>query len=551
MNGFARLLYLPLLLFVPHSLFAQTTTPDTTVQAVDLLFDGWRGTSTPGCAVGVSRSGQPLLERAYGMANLETGTPNQTSTIFHAGSIAKQFTAMAVMLLVRDGKLALDDDVRKFIPELPDYGTPITVRHLLTHTSGLRDFFELLIFARGRFEEERITDADMMDIVTRQKALNFTPGSEYLYSNTGYALLEVLVGRVSGQSLRDFAAARIFGPLGMSHTQFRDDYTLLVPGRASGYARGATWRASSPNYDVYGATNLLTTAGDLLIWAHNFDQPRVGDSAIVRQMTTSAVLANGDSTGYGFGVSLALDRGMILEEHEGSDPGFRSYLGRYRKAGVAVAVLCNTRSLNPVALGHDVAALYLDTPGKPFPPYPLAGPRFSDSTAGMTRAGIYYQPTRHEVVQLAWRDGALYTARQGGRKLIPLDAQRFQVEGVPVVHTFEPESRSGYVASSLLPGHHPVSFEWRAPFVLRPGVLAEYAGSYFSAELNSTYQVSVVDSMLVLRTGTSSGNTARPVFGDTFVSGQLTIEFDRVKGKVSAFRLTHPRARNIAFTRVK
>jgi CubicO group peptidase (beta-lactamase class C family) len=551
LNPRPPLFLVAVLLLAPCSIPAQwARAPDNRVRAVDRLFDAWRGTDTPGCAVGVSRFGQPVLARAYGMANLETGTPNQHGTIFHAGSIAKQFTAMAVLLLVRDGKLALDDDVRRFLPELPDYGAPITVRHLLTHTSGLRDFFEMLILARGRFEENRITDADMMDIVTRQRALNFEPGTDYVYSNTGYALLEVLVQRASGQSLREFAAARIFAPLGMTHTQFRDDYTALVPARAFGYAGGSTWRASSPNYDVYGSTNLLTTVGDLLKWADNFDAPRVGDSAMVREMTTSAVLRNGDSTGYGFGISLARDRDQIIEEHEGSDPGFRSYLGRYRKYGVAVAVLCNTRSLNPVALGHDVAALVVDTMPQQFPPYPPAGPRSTDSLAGLTRAGLYYQPARHEVVELSWRDGALYTARQGGRRLIPLDDRRFQIEGLPIVHTFGPGLHSGYVASSLVPGHHPVAFEWRAPFVFRPGVLAGYAGSYFSAELNSSYQVSVADSTLVLRTGTSGGIIARPVFGDTFVSGQLTIEFDRTRGKVSGFRITHPRARNVAFARV-
>jgi CubicO group peptidase (beta-lactamase class C family) len=222
----------------------------------------------------------------------------QPGTIVHAASIAKQFTAMAVMLLVRDGRLSLDDDVRRYVPELPDYGARITVRHLLTHTSGLRDLFELLILARGRFEEDRITDADALDVIGRQTALNFVPGTEYLYSNTGYVLAALDVKRASGQSLRDFAAQRIFTPLGMSSTRFQDDFTALVPGRAAGYARrGGAWRSSMPNYDVYGSTNLLSTVGDLLRWAANLDDPRVGDAAIVRAMSTGGLLANGDSTG--------------------------------------------------------------------------------------------------------------------------------------------------------------------------------------------------------------------------------------------------------------
>jgi CubicO group peptidase (beta-lactamase class C family) len=549
----ALVIHAVLALTAPVSAFTQTpAAPDPNARAVDRLFDTWRGTETPGCAVGVSRHGRRLLERGYGMANLETGTPIQPGTIFHAASIAKQFTAMAVMLLVRDGKVSLDDDIRRFIPELPDYGTAITVRHLLTHTSGLRDFFEMLILARGRFEEDRITDADMMDMITRQRVLNYSPGAEYLYSNSGYALLKVLVQRVSGQSLRDLAADRIFAPLGMSHTLFHDDYTALVPGRASGYAPLPTgWRSSSPNYDVYGPTSLLTTVGDLLLWAANFDGPRVGDTSIVRQMSTSAVLLDGDSTHYGFGLSLANDRGARVQEHEGSDPGFRVYLGRYPEYGLAIAVLCNTRSANAVALGHDIAGIYLDTMLKAAPPYPLAGPRAADSLVAASRAGVYFHPVEKEVVELSWRDGALYTARRGGAKLIPLADGRLQIEGAPVVFVFGRSLHSGFVSSLLIPGRHPVPFEWRAPPGAVPEALTSYAGDYFSAELNSRYRVSVVDSTIVLRAGTSGGITARPVFTDTFVSGQLTIEFVRDRGDVTGFRISHPRARGLRFTRVQ
>ena len=542
-----------LIVTAPASGVAQgTAPPDTNAEAVDHLLDRWRGTATPGCAVGVSRNGRILLERGYGMANLETGTPIQPATIFHAASLAKQFTAMAVMLLVRDQRLSLDDDIRRFIPEVPDYGTPITVRHLLTHTSGLRDYFELLILARGRFEEDRITDADMMDIVTRQPSLNFPPGVEYLYSNTGYGLLEVLVRRVSGQSLRDLAASRIFAPLSMSHTQFHDDYTSLVPGRASGYAATASgWRTSSPNYDVYGATSLFTTVGDLLRWAANFDAPSVGDTSIMRQMTTRAVLLNSDSTDYGFGLSLVRDRGAHVQEHEGSDPGFRAYLGRYTDHGLAVAVLCNTRSANAVALGHGIAGIYLDPLLHSAPPYPLAGPRAADSLVAARRAGVYFHPVEKEVVELTWRDGALYTARRGGGRLVPLEDGRLQIKGEPVVIIFGPGAHAGFESRSLAPGRHPVPFEWRAPLVLVPGALAAYAGDYFSAELNSLYHVSVVDSTIVLRTGTSSGITARSAFTDTFVSGQLTIEFARTGGRVTGFQISHPRARGLRFTRVR
>lgn len=528
-----------------QSAFAQIPS-DTAARAVDRLFANWINPTTPGCAVGVSRNGRMLYEKGYGMANLETGTAITPQTIFQVASIAKQFTAMSVMMLVRDGKLTLEDDVRKYIPELPDYGARITVRHLLTHTSGLRDFFEMLILARGRFEEDRITEADMFDIVTRQRSLNFTPGDEYLYSNTGYVLLGLIVKRVSGHSLRDFAAERIFTPLGMTSTRFRDNYATLVPGRAEGYARrGSDWRSSTPNYDVYGSTNLFSTVGDLLKWSDNLDHPLVGDSAIVRAMSTSAVLNNGDSTNYGFGLSLWNDRGTRVVEHEGGDPGFRSYLGRYPEFGLAVAVLCNAPS-NPVALGHAIADIYLNRPRLPQSQTTIATITIAPEKLAQ-RAGFYFQPRRLEVVEVTLRDGALYTARNGGRKLLPIDEQRFLVEGTQVEHDFD---RSGYTARSLTPGYHPVVFELKTPFVVTPGALAPYAGDYFSHDLNTIYHVTAADSTLLLKTGTSNGLAARPVFDDTFVSGQLTIQFVRVGNAVVGFELSHPRARRLSFARL-
>ena len=280
------------------------------VARIDSVFAPWTGTDRPGCAIGVSHRGRTVLERAYGMADLSSVAPMTPATVVHSASLAKQVTALAVMLLVRDGKLSLDDDVRRWLPELPRYETPITVRHLLGHTSGLRDFFELLIIARGRFEEERITDADAMGVVRRQRGLNFAPGTEYGYSNTNYLLASKIVERASGERFPAFVRSRILEPLGMTHTSLRDDVMLVVPGRALGYTRdGAGWRTSVPNFDVLGSTNLETTVGDLLRLSENVDHPIVGDASIVRHMLTPGILATGDTTSYGLGLAVVRDRG--------------------------------------------------------------------------------------------------------------------------------------------------------------------------------------------------------------------------------------------------
>jgi CubicO group peptidase (beta-lactamase class C family) len=547
------------LLAAPRFVDAQSVSSgDSTLRTrLDSLFAPWSGTDRPGCAVGVSEHERVLIERAYGMADIESAMAMSSSTIVHSASLAKSVTALSVLLLVRDGKLALDDDVRRHLPELPDYsaryGTPITVRHLLTHTSGLRDFFEMLILARGRFEEERITEADAMAIVRRQRALNFAPGTQYGYTNTGYLLAAQIVARVSGQPFATFAAQRIFAPLGMSHTRIRDDVSTLVPGRAVGYARrGAGWRTSVPNFDVVGSTYLLTTTGDLLRWAGNLAHPVVGDSALVQQLLTPSILANGDTTAYGLGLSLVRDRGFKVAEHEGRDPGFRAYLGWYREPGVAVALLCNAAALDPVGLGRRVAALTLGLPVDAPASTALSTATNADDAARALRwAGVYLEPSTRQVAELTVRDGVLYTDRAGGARVEAIDARRARLVGQPLELEFGPGPRAGYRVRWLIPGRRADSFEWRAPatVVLDRAALAAFAGTYVSRELDATFRVDAGDSTLTLRAGVTPGLVARPVFADTFVSGQYTIQFVRTRGHVTGFEISHPRARGLSFTR--
>lgn len=524
---------------------------DTTSRMVDRVFEAWRGNDAdgPGCAVGVSRNGDVLYERGYGMANMETGTPITPSSIFHVASVSKQFTAMAVMLLERDGKLSVDDDIRKYLPEIPDYGTPITIRHLLTHTSGLRDQWALLRLARGRFEENRITDADVLDIASRQQGLNFTPGAEYVYSNTGYTLAAVIVKRVSGQSLRDFADEQIFKPLGMTNTHFHDDYTMLVPGRTSAYARRAGgWRVSVPNFDTYGATSLFTTVGDLLKWEANLDSPVVGDAALFGEMETPARLTNGDSTDYGLGLSAGRYRGARVVGHGGADAGYRSYVGRFPEHGLAIAIACNASTANPGALANGVADAYLGSR--------LAvvksdvAPRGVPVSAAVLqrRAGVYVQPTTLQVIELSMRDGRLIGGRNSGPTLVPLSENRFRAEDREIVFA---GGENGGFEMRPSDGGRPIPYEWHQPAQMSAASLAAYTGEYFSEEVNAHYTVSASDSALSLRTGTTDAIAARPAFADTFLGGGYTIQFTRGGSQVTGFEVTNSRMRRVKFARVQ
>src|SRR5688572_5878289 len=262
---------------------AQTPPRQDTVARVDSIFSAFT-TATPGCAVGVSRHGRTVLAKAYGMANLEYDVPLTTESIIEAGSVAKQFTAAAVLLLAQQGKLSIDDQVRKHIPELPDYGAPLTIRHMINHTSGLRDWGTVAA-VEGWPRGSRVHTHDhVLDIVTRQRSLNFRPGSEYLYSNTGYNLLAIIVQRVSGRAFADFTRTEIFEPLGMARTSWRDDYTRVVKGRATAYSPTRNgFRLNMPFENVHGNGGLLTTVEDLLRWSANFDRGQVGGPALLRE----------------------------------------------------------------------------------------------------------------------------------------------------------------------------------------------------------------------------------------------------------------------------
>ncbi|GLC25764.1 serine hydrolase domain-containing protein [Roseisolibacter agri] len=541
-------------LAAPASAHAQAPAPpaDSVRAAVDRVFARaqWTAPDGPGCAAAVARDGRVVHEGGYGAANLETGTPITPASVFHLASVSKQFTAAAILLLEKDGKLSLDDDVRKHLPELPDYGHRITIRHLLTHTSGLRDQWDLLAIARGRFEENRITESDVLEIVARQKALNFVPGSEYLYSNTGYTLAGTIVRRVSGQSLRDFAEARIFRPLGMTRTQFQDDYTRVIVNRAAGYARRADgqWHVSLPNYDTYGATSLFSTVGDLLRWQANLVTPTVGDSAMVREMTTLRTLANGDTSAYGYGLVAERHRGARIVSHGGADAGYRTWLGRFPEHGLDVVVLCNAASSNPAALGRAVADVFLPaTLAASQPPMP---PTVTLAPAQLRAlAGAFVHPVTGAMNVISLRGDSLIAGRTAGPVLVPIGPRRFRARGQPVEFEF---LEDGSVREHGIgwPARTPVT--WRRTTIVQPTAaqLAEYAGTYHSEELGATYTVTVRDTALVLKTRWGSDDVLRPAYADAF-AGPYLAQFTRTRGKVDGMLLSTGRVRKVAFVRTR
>jgi CubicO group peptidase (beta-lactamase class C family) len=327
--------------------------------AVDKIFAAYDAPGSPGCALGVAQNGRMLYEHGYGTAELEWGVPISPTTVFNVGSISKQFVAASIALLAERGQLSLDDDIRKFVPELPAYQAPITIRQLLHHTSGIRDMLELMYLAGVDINTHHSTE-EYLGLLARQKELNFPPGTQHLYSNSGYFLLGLVVQRASGTSLRAFAERNIFGPLGMTDTHFHDDNRMIIPRRAESYARaGDHWVLDySTNFDRVGPGGVNTTVRDMALWDHSFDTGSLGGPDFRATMLTRGVLANGDTIPYALALVHGDQGGLRTISHGGSSLGFRAHYLRFPEQHVAVVVLCNTPA-NPARLAAQVATLYL------------------------------------------------------------------------------------------------------------------------------------------------------------------------------------------------
>ncbi len=393
--------------------------------AADRIFARWTN-ATPGCAVGVAVGGKTVLAAAYGMADLEHDVPNTVDTIFEAGSVAKQFTAMAVLLLAKDGKLSLDDPARKYLPELPDYGAPLTIRHLLNHTSGLRDWGSLAGIAGAPRTTREYTHAHVLDIVSRQKALNFPTGTQWSYTNTGFNLSAVIVSRVSGMSFAEFSTARIFAPLGMTRTSWRDDHTRVVKGRAIAYASASGgYHMDMPFENVHGNGGLLTTVGDLLKWNENFVTPVIGDGALVTTQMTAGRFNDGRPLEYGLGLFVHDYRGVRNINHSGSTAGYRAHLNRFPDRHTSVAVLCNVATGDATRSANLVSDLFLTglkpvTPTTPAPPAPAMTP--PPTAAQLAEFGGAYRSDEAEVTLTAAVENAALVIKRRPDTVIALTA---------------------------------------------------------------------------------------------------------------------------------
>ncbi len=467
--------FLATLVTMPSTQAAAAQVDDDRAGSVDAIFAEWDKADSPGCVCAVTQNNDLLHAKGYGMANLEHDVPLSPESVFFIASTSKQFTAASVALLALDGTISLDDDIRKYLLELPDFGTPVTVRHLVHHTSGIRDYLNLLPLT-GWSDTDFFDNEMVVELISRQRELNFDPGSQYLYSNSGYVLMAEIVRRASGKSLRDFADERIFRPLGMRHTHFDDDFRQNISHRVTSFAQreggGGEFNRLLKEFNDHGDGNLLTTVGDLFRWEENFYDPRVGGRDFIDLILTRGVLVNGDTISYAFGLIHGTYRGLTTVSHGGGFKGFRTQLLRFPEQHFSVTVLCNLGTINPTALAQRVADIFL--------------------------------------------------------------AEEF------------PEPLTAQVAASR---------DDKEPVAINPtaGELAEYAGRYYSPELETSYTLAVVNGKLVARHRRHGDIELTPRAKDDFTGNirffsRMVVERDRTGG-ITGFRVSSGRVRNLLFAR--
>lgn len=533
-------------------LFIAQAIADDQTDRVDEIFARWDKRDSPGCALAIIKDGTIIYKRGYGMANLENGIPITSQSVFYVGSVSKQFVAMCIALLAQEGKLSLDDNIRTYVPELPDYGTAITIRHLIHHTSGLRDYLTLEDVAGIPLGFHH--EGDVLDLIARQKELNFNPGEEYLYSNSGYFLLAVIVCRASGKTLRQYAEENIFKPLGMRNSRFHDDYAELVPNRASGYfpASGGTYRNFISTFDCVGSGGLFSSVEDLFLWDQNFTFPKLGGKDTIELMHTVGTLNDGTKLEYAFALNIQLYKGLRSVSHGGALGGYRSALLRFPEHKFSVICLSNLSTINPMSLCHQVADIYLSVflEKEEQPEKIKTVPLGEEILASKT--GTFIRFESGEKIGITLKEDQLYFRYQNREyPLAPLNESEFFVQNMPgrMILRFErPADEKPWLLYVQETNKRPQVYVSTKAKILGKEQLSEYEGRFSSDELQVLFQIEHQDGKLRFVHRNAPQGIFQQLDTDLFQVGSWRVRFVRDKtNAITGFLLNAGRVKNLQF----
>ena len=543
-----------------HNATAQNI-PDSVAQKIDKLFSQWNNPNTPGCAIGVVRNDSLIYAKGYGMANLEYGVPISPETIFHMASVSKQFTAYSIVLLARQGKLRLDDDIHQYLPWFPDLKEKITIRHLLNHTSGIRDQWQLLTIAGTRLDDV-ITQDHIVKILSKQQALNFKPGEKYSYSNSGFTMLAEIVKAVTGQSLRRFTDSAIFKPLGMKQTHFHDDYTEIEKNRAYSYQRKNLFAFSNSvlSYSNAGATSLFTNINDLSKWVMNFYNPVAGTAADIDQLVQKGKLNDGVELNYALGIVSDTYKGFKQYSHSGGDAGFRTWLTVFPELKMGFMVFSNLGEVNTYEKTYQLVDLFIkDTSAK------AAGVEISvDSSRAIVKnesraksfAGDFISEDGAQF-SFVLRNRKLYWERYGRSDLLyPGLKDSFTVAKSPEIKfIFSTTPKKDVLVNQYWPDNNRVLVKYTTDSIQTDKQLQMYSGVYYCPELDCKYTIVVKDHELAKTSNKYNNSKLKLVgkdhlFTDYWWMRHLKTISDSNK-KITGFEVNDGRIMHLRFNKIQ
>ncbi len=535
-------------------------------QAVDSLFSKWNSTSTPGAALGIIKDGKLFYTQGYGIADLEHDVPITDNSIFNICSVSKQFTAMCILLLEEQGKLNLTDDIRKYLPELPDYGEPITILHCLNHTSGLRDNLSLWELA-GNDPLGHIDKEKMYELVCKQKQLNYHPGDEFMYSNCGYFLMGLIVEKLSGEPLKEYARKNIFEPLKMYNTFYHDDNTRIIKNRAVSYENeSGELKNKTMRYDLVGSGGIYSNVHDLYLWDQNFYHNTLGKgtNTLLEKLQKEGLLKNGEptGTGYALGIQIGEYQGLKTVSHSGGLAGYRIYLLRFPMQNFSVVLLGNYSQIDPEGLSYDIAGIFLKDkftqPVSETKPEKKSKPKGKTSTKKVTKIPLNQLVGSYELrpgmtAEISVKNDSLYVFQNWNQSSYPIvrtSGNTYKMlQDSPLLFVFS-DVKDNYAQSfTLVQGENEFPLKRKIEVKFSDLNAEDYVGTYYSEELNAFYKISVVNGKYELKI--PEGKPEGLIISDVnlFLGKEMTIQFTRTDEKVVGFNLGADRVKNLKFVK--
>ena len=523
---------------------------------IDSIFAEYK--NTPGCAVGIYSKGEILFKKGYGLANLDYDIEITPQTVFDIGSVSKQFTTACIVLLENQGKLSLDDDIRKYIPEIQEFeeGT-VTIRHLLHHTSGLRDYLTLM-YLSGMSFDDYFTEDMGLKILERQKALNFDPGSEYLYSNSGYLALAIIVRRVSGESIGEFAQKNIFEPLEMDHSFIYEDRNMVVKNRAIGYARRGEEFRRAHHFDFVlgGDGQVYTTVEDFFKWNENFKSNKLGDDTFIKKLLTRGILNNGDTLDYALGISHGVHKGINTIQHGGAGGGFRAFYVKFPDEDLGISVMSNYSNINTTQKAYQIADIILkdkwevkeENEMKDVPKAEVPEIEFTlDQIAG------YYEVEPGVELKIEIKNDSLHITQnwnQATYNIYRSSGNSFKIPGAEnILFTFTDLKNDFIQTLTVFQGEEQTVCKRKEDHSSLDLNLEDYVGDYYSEELDVVYRVQIEEGTLNVQFENNDPSNMNIYNKDQFTCELGLMRFNRKDSMVSGFELDAGRVTNLSFSK--